>query len=395
MKIKLVEDTVSSSDIDKLIAWLQTYPRLTKGPLTLEFEQKFAEWVGTKFSVFVNSGSSANLLMLYALVVRNKLKNNKVVVPALSWATDLSPAIQLSLTPVLVDCNLSDLSVDLEQLEQVFKEESPAAMILVSALGLSPNMNAVVELCNKYDVILLEDNCESQGTSYSGSKLGTFGVMSSFSTYFGHIMSTIEGGVITTNDEDLYEILVQLRSHGWSRDLKPTSKQKLRDEWNVDEFSELYTFYEPGFNLRATDLQAFIGIEQLKKVDEMILARNKNFKLFQELLSGHVWFPIEQENSFTASFCIPVIMETPMQKQVLIQLLTDHGIECRPLISGSMGTQPFYKRLYGELLLKNSSKIDSCGMYVPNHPTMSDADIRLICALILQASQAKDLTDNS
>jgi CDP-6-deoxy-D-xylo-4-hexulose-3-dehydrase len=387
MTIRLVEDTIDAQDIDKLIEWLRTYPRLTKGPLTIEFEKKFSEWVGTKYSVFVNSGSSANLLMLYALVTSGMMKNRKVVVPALSWATDLAPVIQLGMHPLLVDCNMSTLSVDTEHLRNIFEKERPDALIVVSALGLSPNMQEIVNLCNEYNVILLEDNCESQGTSYNGIKLGNFGLMSSFSTYFGHIMSTIEGGVITTNDEKIYEMLIQLRSHGWSRDLSATSKETLRNEWGIDKFSELYTFYEPGFNLRATDLQAFIGIGQLEKVDAMIAQRNKNFHLFKQLLEPHVWFPREEKNSFTASFCIPVIMETEQQKQTLIDLLAEHNIECRPLISGSMGTQPFYKKLYGELILPNSSLIDRCGLYVPNHPTMSEQDIQLICELIIKASK--------
>jgi CDP-6-deoxy-D-xylo-4-hexulose-3-dehydrase len=386
MRIQLVEDTINAADIDKLIEWLKTYPRLTKGPLTTQFEKQFSEWVGAKYSVFVNSGSSANLLMLYALIVKNKLKNNKIVVPALSWSTDLAPVMQLGLHPILVDCNLYNLAVDVNCLEEIFKKNSPAALMLVSVLGLSPDIKEIVELCNKYEVILLEDNCESQGTMYSGVKLGNFGLMSSFSTYFGHIMSTIEGGLVSTNDKEMYEILIQLRSHGWARDLNEESKKILRETWGIDKFSELYTFYEPGFNLRATDLQAFIGMEQLKKVDAHILARNKNFKLYKKFLSGHTWFPTQPENTFTASFCIPVITNTPRQKQLLIKLLTDSGIECRPLIAGSLGTQPFYKRTYGELLLKNSSTIDLCGLYVPNHPTLLEADIRHICDLILRAS---------
>jgi CDP-6-deoxy-D-xylo-4-hexulose-3-dehydrase len=200
-------------------------------------------------------------------------------------------------------------------------------------------------------------------------------------------MSTIEGGVITTNDEKIYEMLIQLRSHGWSRDLSNASKETLRNEWGVDTFSELYTFYEPGFNLRATDLQAFIGIGQLEKVDAMIAQRNKNFLLFKQLLQPHVWFPQEEENSFTASFCIPVIMNTVEQKQLLIKLLSENNIECRPLISGSMGTQPFYKKRYGTHILPNCSIVDSRGLYVPNHPTMSEQDIRLICELIIKASK--------
>lgn len=387
MTIRLVEDTITREDIDSLVEWLKTYPRLTKGKLTIEFEKQFAEWVGSKYAVFVNSGSSANLLMLYALKIANRLKNNKIVVPALSWATDLSPVIQLDMHPLLVDCNLENLAVDVNHLEDIFKNESPSAMIVVSALGLSPDMDAIISLCQKYNVILLEDNCESQGALYNGKKLGRFGSMSSFSTYFGHIMSTIEGGMITTDDEELHTILIQLRSHGWSRDLSDERKQALRNEWNVDDFSELYTFYIPGFNLRSTDLQAYIGIEQMKKVDRMIEQRNKNFRLFEQHLKGKVWFPTEQQDSFTASFCIPIIMKTAEQKKKLVQLFREYDIECRPLISGSMGTQPFYKKLYGELILPNCSIIDERGMYIPNHPSLSEAEIALMCNLVLQASR--------
>lgn len=387
MTIRLVEDTITKDDVDALIEWLKTYPRLTKGILTIEFEKQFAEWIGSKYSVFVNSGSSANLLMLYALRIAERLKNDKVVVPALSWATDLSPVLQLNMMPLLVDCNLDNLAIDTNHLEQIFQAEGPAAMIVVSALGLSPDMDTIIDLCKKYDVILLEDNCESQGALYNGKKLGRFGSMSSFSTYFGHIMSTIEGGMITTDDEELYTTLIQLRSHGWSRDLSDEKKKQLRDEWNVDDFSELYTFYIPGFNLRSTDLQAHIGIHQLKKVDAMIAQRNKNFKLFERHLKGKVWFPTEMENSFTASFCIPIIMNTVKQKKRLIQLFREHDIECRPLISGSMGTQPFYKKIYGELILPNCSVIDERGMYIPNHPSLSEEEIEMMCNLVLQASR--------
>ena len=269
-KIDLIQDTIDNIDIDNLIEWLKEYPRLTKGPKTLEFESKWSKWLGTKYSVFVNSGSSANLLMLYALKILNKMKNNKVCVPALCWATDLSPVIQFDMNPLLIDCNLDNLSIDLNHLEEVFKVESPSVLILVSVLGLSPDMDLITNLCKKYDVILIEDNCESQGTKFKGVKLGNFGLMSSFSTYFGHTMSTIEGGVITTNDEEMYHTLLQLRSHGWDRDLPESKQKELRKEWEVSDFSALYTFYMPGFNLRSTDLQAQLGIQQLDKVDIMI-----------------------------------------------------------------------------------------------------------------------------
>ena len=181
--ITLVKDTIDNKDIDRLVDWLKTYPRLSKGPVTLEFEEKYSNWLGTKYSVFVNSGSSANLLMLSTLKQGNYLKNNKIVVPSTAWATDLAPVIQLGLEPILCDSNMEDLSADLEHLEKIFQEESPSALMFVSVLGLVPDMNKIVELCFEYDVILLEDACEAMGCEYKGQKLGTFGKISSFSTF--------------------------------------------------------------------------------------------------------------------------------------------------------------------------------------------------------------------
>ena len=383
--ITLIKDTIDNKDVDNLIEWLKTYPRLTKGAKTLEFESQFAEWIGTKHAVFVNSGSSANLLMVYALKYLGALTNNKIVVPSLSWATDLAPVLQYDIEPVLVDCNLDNLSVDLEHLEEVFKTENPDAMISVSVLGLSPDIDKIVELCDKYNVILIEDNCESQGTKYKGKRLGNFGLMASFSTYFGHTMSTIEGGMITTNSDEIYNLLLQLRSHGWDRDLSKEKQTQLRDRHNVDDFSAFYTFYTPGFNLRSTDLQAVIGIEQLKKVDWMIDQRNRNFKKYISKLKDYIWVPKEIEDSFTASFCIPIIAYSPEQKQRMVKNLMDNNIECRPLICGSMGTQPFYTEIYGRKELPNVSQVDDCGIYVPNHPQLTDSEIDLICKCIIDA----------
>ena len=382
-KINLVEDTITREDINSLITWLSDYPQLTKGPKTIEFEKNWSEWLGSKYSVFVNSGSSANLLMLYALKHLGLLKNKKICVPSLSWATDLAPVLQFDLEPILIDCNLDNLSVDLNHLETTFKEQNPSVLILVSVLGLSPDMDSISKLCEQYDVILLEDNCESQGTSYKGKKLGNFGLMSSFSTFFGHTMSTIEGGVITTNDEKIYHTLLQLRSHGWSRDLPITEQKKLQKEWNCDDFSNLYTFFIPGFNLRSTDLQAQIGINQLAKIDEIIAKRNENFKTYQKILSSEVWFPNEIEHSYTANFAIPILTSSSESKKNLIKELIKNEIACRPLISGSMGTQPFYKKLYGETKLPNCTIVDNCGIYVPNHPNLKQKEIKLICDIIL------------
>lgn len=389
-KITLVKDTIDKEDIDNLIEWLKTYPRLTKGPKTIEFEEKWSEWLGCKYSVFVNSGSSANLLMLYALKVMGNLRNEKIVVPALAWATDMAPVIQLGFEPLICDCNMQNLSVDTGQLESIFKYHKPAALILVSVLGLSPDMDTIMNLCKKYGVILLEDNCESQGTEFKDKKLGNFGLMSSFSTYFGHTMSTIEGGMICTNDKEVYDLIKMLRSHGWDRDLDESSQKKLRNKWGIDDFSALYTFYEPGFNVRSTDLQAVIGIGQLDKIDNMIDTRNDNFYHFIDTMKSYdkgkkVWRPSEHKESFTASFCYPMVFKTKSDKDKAVAALLSNNIETRPLICGSMGTQPFVISRYGRHETLNAAVVDECGIYVPNHPKLTKEDIEFICKTVVDA----------
>ncbi len=377
--ITLVKDTIDNKDIDRLVDWLKTYPRLTKGPVTLEFEEKFSKWLGRKYSVFCNSGSSANLLMLSALQQGGYLKNNKVVVPSVAWATDLAPVIQLGLDPTLCDSNFNDLSVDLYHLEQIFKEQSPSVLMFVSVLGLVPDMDKVVELCNKYDVILLEDTCESMGCEYRGRKLGTFGSMSSFSTFFGHHISTIEGGLISTDDKKLYELLVSIRSHGWDRDLSTETQNKLQKDWGVSEFNSLYTFYYSGFNLRSTDLQAYIGLTQIDKLKDWGERREYNYNLYQELIENNYWKPKTQEHSFTSNFAYPVIHP---ERNTIVEKLRANEVEVRPMICGSMGTQPFYAKEYGVLKLPNVTDIDEFGFYVPNHPKLTIEEIKFISNII-------------
>ena len=376
--ITLVKDTIDNKDIDRLVDWLKTYPRLTKGAVTLEFENKFSKWLGRRYSVFVNSGSSANLLVLSALLQGKYLKNTKIVVPSTAWSTDLAPVIQLGLKPLLCDSNLNDLSVDLEHLEKIFIEESPSALLLVSVLGLVPDMENVVELCDKYDVILLEDTCEGMGCEYIGKKLGTFGLASTFSTFFGHHISTIEGGIISTDDKDFYELLVSIRSHGWDRDLSKETQVKLQKEWSVSEFNALYTFYYAGFNFRSTDLQAYIGLTQIDKLDDWGKQREDNYYLYQKLLNTE-WKPTSYFDSLTSNFAYPVISP---HRDKIVKKLQENKVEVRPMICGSMGTQPFYVKHYGRLELPNVSLIDRDGFYVPNHPKLSSDEILFISKII-------------
>jgi CDP-6-deoxy-D-xylo-4-hexulose-3-dehydrase len=360
-----------------LCDWLKTYPQLTKGKLTEQFESEWANWLGVKHAVFLNSGSSANLAMVYALKVSNKLKNNKIIVPCVSWVTTISPAIQLGLEPILCETDKDTLGLDIEYFEKLCKEHNPACVILVHVLGFPNKMEEIQNICKKYDVILLEDSCESVGTEYKGKQTGTFGLMSSFSTYFGHHFSTIEGGFVCTNDFELYEILKSIRSHGWSRDLSKETKEKLQAENNIDDFRNFYTFYYPGFNLRATDVQAFLGINQLKTLKEKNIKRYQNFLLYDSLIKNDYWKI--KYSDFVSNFAYPIIHPN---KSKIANNLQNGNVECRPLICGSMSRQPFYYKQFGLQVFPFSDIIHNHGLYLPNNPDMTEEDIKYIANIV-------------
>lgn len=379
--IKLVSDTIDKDDINSLVEWLtqDEIPKLTKGELTWELESKWANKIGTKYSVYVNSGSSAILLSLAALKHTNRLKNNKIIVPGLSWATDVSSPILLGLQPILCDCNLYDLSCDLQHLETLFIEHNPSAFILVSPLGLVPDMEDIINLCKTYDVILLEDVCESMGSKYNNQYLGSFGFASFFSTYFGHHLSTIEGGFINTNDKDFYYALLMMRSHGWDRDLPKHIQNKFRNENNINEFDSLYTFYLPGFNVRSTDLQAFIGLKAIDKLDKFSQIRNINFKEYKKRIQYNKINILDKNEHFISNFAYPIINE---DRNNIINILLNNNIEIRPLIAGDMSKNPMWVNIYGKCLLPNCKIVDNYGFYVPNHQGLTFENIRDITTLI-------------
>jgi CDP-6-deoxy-D-xylo-4-hexulose-3-dehydrase len=379
--IKLVSDTIDKDDIKSLVEWLtqSEIPKLTKGELTWELESKWANKINTKYSVFVNSGSSAILLCLAALKHTNRLKNNKIIVPGLSWATDVSSPILLGLQPILCDCNLYDLSCDLQHLENLFIKESPSAFILVSPLGLVPDMENIINLCKKYDVILLEDVCESLGSKFNNQYLGSFGFASFFSTYFGHHLSTIEGGFINTNDKDFYYALLMMRSHGWDRDLPKHMQNKLRNENNINEFDSLYTFYLPGFNVRSTDLQAFIGLRAIDKLDKYSQIRNINFKQYKKTIKYNKINIVEQNECFISNFAYPIIDEN---RNEIVNRLLNNNIEIRPLIAGDMSKKPMWTKTYGKVSLPNCEIVDKYGFYIPNHQDLTFKNIENIISLI-------------
>jgi CDP-4-dehydro-6-deoxyglucose reductase, E1 len=375
---KLVSDTIDRQDINALVEWLQQdpIPRLTKGELTKQLEEKWADYLGTNYSVFCNSGSSSILLTLAALKELGRLKNDKIIVPGLSWATDVSSPMLLGLQPIFCDCNLEDLSCCLEDLEHLFQTENPSALILVSPLGLVPEMDKVIELCQQYDVILLEDVCESMGSKYKDKYLGTFGVASFFSMYFGHHLSTIEGGFINTDDEELYHMLLMMRSHGWDRDLPGWKQKELRTKHQTTDFDSLYNFYVPGFNLRSTDLQAFLGLRAIDKLQHYSNIRNINFNYYNKILKNDLNLRAN-EDDFISSFAIPVVSE---KRNEIVEKLIKNNIEVRPLIAGNMSNKPMSKDYYREL--NNCNQIESKGFYIPNHQGLTQQAIDKIVNII-------------
>jgi CDP-6-deoxy-D-xylo-4-hexulose-3-dehydrase len=378
-KIDLVKDTIDLNDVKRLITWLETNPRLTKGNLTLEFEKKWSEWLGVKYSVFVNSGSSANLAAIYSLLLSGKLKNNKIVVPAVSWVTTVTPTIQLGMEPIMCDCDIDNLGLDINHLKEIIKNDNPSAIILVHVLGIPNHMDEILKLCKENDILLIEDTCESIGSKYNDKLLGTLGDLSTFSFYFGHHMSTIEGGMISTNDEDLYHILLSIRSHGWDRDLPKEKQNSLREKYGVDKFRSLYTFYYPGFNLRSTDLQAYIGLGQLEKLDMIVENRNKNFIRYKNEIKNTFWNVSEPEGSFISNFSFPIITKNIKE---LTEQLVANNIECRPLICGSINEHPFWYERYGKQNLPNSKLVHNYGLYLPNNHQMTDEEISKVIEVV-------------
>lgn len=377
--IKLVKDTIDSEDINRLVQWLQTYPRLTKGDLTTEFEKKWSEWLGVKHSVFVNSGSSANLASIYSLIISDKLRNKKIVVPAVSWVTTVTPAIQFGLEPIMCDCDKDNLGLSIDHLKKIIEEEDPALIILVHVLGFPNHMKEIVDLCKEKNIFLIEDTCESIGTKYENKLLGTFGDLSTFSFYFGHHISTIEGGMVCTDDDDLYHLLLSIRSHGWDRDLPEKVQKGLREKFSVDDFRALYTFYYPGFNLRSTDLQAFIGLGQMEKLDAIIEGRNRNYQKYMREIDNKFWTINPPANSYISNFCFPIITEnlTKLKDDLIL-----NNIECRPLICGSINEHPFWYQRYGKKELPNAKLVHNNGLYIPNNHQMTDLELDRIIEIV-------------
>jgi CDP-6-deoxy-D-xylo-4-hexulose-3-dehydrase len=384
IKYHLAEDTIDHQDIDALIEWLGTYPRLTKSELTPQFEKKWNTWLGTKYSVFCNSGSSANLLMYYTLLLSGRLKNKKIIVPSVGWVTTIAPAIQFGFEPIMCEADPDTFGLDLTHLEKLLEEHQPSTVIMVQVLGVPHKMKELLALKKKYNFILLEDACAAMGASYEGEKVGTFGDMASFSLYFGHQISTIEGGLVSTNDPQFNNLLLMLRSHGWGKDLPQEEHQKLIAQYGIDDFHSPFVFYEPGLNLRSADLNAFLGIRQIDKMEWLIARRSENHALYQKLLGGKLAMQQPPANSVTCSIHFGALARDTEERRRIVEGLGEAGVETRMFSAGNLGLHPFWSNRFGKSSFPMADRIHYSGFFLPNNPSLQPSDIQEISRVVLE-----------
>ena len=373
----LAYNTIDKKDYKVLIKFLQKNSYLNQSKITKKFEQSFSKKVGSKYSTFVNSGSSANLLIAQTLLQGNFLKNKVAILPSVSWSTSVSPFLQLGYKVFLCDCDQKTLGIDPKHLEKLCKKYKPGLLVVVNVLGHSNNFDEILRLKKKYNFEIIEDNCESLGSKNKNKKLGTYGLASSHSFYFGHHISTIEGGMVSTFNKKFYNISLAVRAHGWSRDMQKDYKKMLEKKYRIDEFKSFFTFYYSGFNLRSTDLNARLGIEQLKKINQISLIRHRNFNIYKKKLEKY-WYQ-KSKLDLISSFGYATFVKNRLE---VFKYLKTKKIQSRPLICGNMGQQPFLKKeTFNQKDLLNANVVDKYGIYLPNHANLKSEDIDYIAKI--------------
>jgi CDP-6-deoxy-D-xylo-4-hexulose-3-dehydrase len=352
-----------------------------------EFEVEFAKFQERKFAILFNSGGSANLVLLQALKNLGKLKDgDNVGFSALTWSTNTMPIIQMGLVPVPLDCDPKTLNVMSDNLLDRLKTTELKALFLTNVLGFTGDIDEIRKICKERNIILLEDNCESLGTELDTGRAGNYGLASTFSFFVAHHMSTIEGGMICTDDEELAEMLKISRANGWDRNLNSSQQFKWRKKFNVDsEFQAKYTFYDLGFNFRPTEITGFLGLYQLQFLKDNIKKREKNFlKLEQIFLNNPDLVHLNHDHiNVLSTFAFPVVCTTPELRADYLSKFAGAGIEIRPMIAGNMQNQPFYKKYVTKMYdLPGTDFLHNCGFYCGNYPELSDTDLDTISSCL-------------
>ncbi len=350
--------------------------RFTMGKNVKKFENNFSKYIGSNYSVMVNSGSSANLLMVAALFYSKKFnlkRGDEIIVPSVSWSTTYFPLAQYGLKIVFVDIDLNTLNLNHELIEKAITKKTKA-IFAVNLLGNSCNYDEIKKISRKHSLYLIEDNCESLGSKYKNKYTGTFGIMGSYSFFFSHHLQTIEGGMIVTNDLNLYEILVSLRAHGWTRDLPEINTVQNK---KLDKFYDSFNFVLPGYNLRPGELNGAIGIEQLKKIKFFMKMRRLNANFFRKLFANDKNILIQSETGTSSWFGFSMILINKLadKRDDVIKFLELNNIETRPIVAGNFTKNPVIQyldyRISGKLT--NADISDKQGFFIGNdHRNLHD-----------------------
>jgi len=351
---------ITQSDKLKLIEFISSSDMYTCGKKVEEFENKWSEWLGCKHSLFVTSGSTANLLLLASIKEFYNIPNgSKVLVPACTWVTNVSPVFQNGLEPVFCDINLDNYSFDTNNLP----DDDIKIVFVTHLLGLNAPMQKIK---NKYpNAIFIEDICESHGITDEYGKKRGYGTGSTFSFYYGHHMTTIEGGMISTDNTELYQLMKLKRSHGMARHLLPENYEKTISKYpNIDP---KFLFLTDGYNFRNTELNAVIGIEQLQRLDESIKIRKRNYDRFMlYLLKYETFFHVPKYDPYNSSFCLPFVCKTKELKTKLINIFNKLKIEYRPIVGGNLLIHPFLDKWKNSTKTPNADLLNDNGVYIGN-----------------------------
>jgi CDP-6-deoxy-D-xylo-4-hexulose-3-dehydrase len=341
----------------------------TMGKNVAQFEHDFGKFINRKFCLMVSSGSAANLISIASFFYTAEpmlKKGDEVIVPAVSWSTTYFPLQQYGLKLKFVDIDLNTLNYDLDALKTAISKNTKM-IVVVNLLGNPNNFDKINEITKDKKIFIFEDNCESLGAEYKNKKTGTFGTIGTFSTYFSHHISTMEGGFVTTDNEELYHILLSLRAHGWTRNLpKKNFVTNKSDNW----FEEAFRFVLPGYNVRPLEISGAIGVEQLKKTPSFIKKRVENAKLFVKLFKNHPNYLIQKDIDKSSWFGFSLIIkpESNLKRKNVINILQKNKIECRPIVTGNFVLNEVMKYFDYEVHeeLKNANYINNNGFFVGN-----------------------------
>jgi len=383
----LMENNITREDLDVLIEFLKGMPRLTQSSNVNAFEQEWSDWLGVKYSIYVNSGASANLITMAAL--KHLYGSGEIIVPTLTWVSDIASVLQNDFTPVFVDINPKNLCMDDEQVIAKLTDKTKA-VFLTHVQGFNGLTDRLLSTLNKCNIPLIEDVCESHGATFKGKKLGSFGLISNFSFYFAHHMSTIEGGMVCTNNEEIHEMIRMLRSHGMAREASSNSiKQKYIQE-NPD-LSPDFIFAYPGYNVRGTEIGGVLGRSQLKRLDQNNIKRKRNFEIFLNNLDSEKYrTDLNLEGSCNYAFNLVIKKPDPEFRDRLEQTMRKAGIEFRRGGSGGGNQlrQPYLKGVVPDNECENYPEIEHVhfyGYYIGNYPDIDEQKILLLCDLLNKA----------